>query len=116
MLLNIIIAPFQYDDYDYHTGDPMLDREYERQMSGQNGKGADFNAYIPEPVKKFLVDLRENIAEGNTFEVANLYENSFPKLTEQFFKSSPWPEAETVSPYVQDDPLFIILYRELYYR
>ena len=29
---------------------------------------------------------------------------------------SPWPEAEEVAPYVNDDPIFLNLYRELYYR
>ena len=50
------------------------------------------------------------------YEVNNLYETAFPKLTDQFFKASPWPEAEDVSPYVNDDPIFLNLYRELYYR
>ncbi len=102
----------QYDDYEYgHTGDPMRDLEYERQASE-----GSFNQYIPEPVKKFLAHFRDMISEGNAFEIANLYENGFPKLTEQFFKSSPWPEAEIVAPVVQEDQLFLILYKELYYR
>ncbi len=86
----------QYDDYDQyggHTGDPMLDREYERQQSGDT-----FNQYIPEPVKNFLAHFRDCVAEGKAFEIANLYENAFPKLTDQFFKTSPWPEAEIVAP------------------
>jgi hypothetical protein len=29
---------------------------------------------------------QEMIKEGNIFEVNNLYETTFPKLTEQFFK------------------------------
>ena len=28
-----------------------------------------------------------------------------------FFKASPWPEAEDVAPYVNDDPIFLNLYR-----
>ena len=40
----------------------------------------------------------------------------FPKLTEEHFKSSPWPDAEEVSPLVDDDQPFLILYKELYYR
>ena len=101
----------QYDDYDNygHTGDPMLDREYERQHSG-------FNEYIPDQVKKFLIHFRAMINEGDSFEIASLYETSFPKLTDQFFKTSPWPEAEIVAQYVQEDQLFLILYKELYYR
>merc|ERR1719429_255428 len=54
--------------------------------------------------------------EGNVYEVNNLYETSFPKLTDQYFKASPWPEAEDVAPYVNDDPIFLNLYRELYFR
>lgn len=35
---------FQYEDYDYgHTGDPNLDREYEKQHSSV--------AYVPEQVR-----------------------------------------------------------------
>jgi hypothetical protein len=30
--------------------------------------------------------VQEMIKEGNIFEVNNLYETTFPKLTEQFFK------------------------------
>ena len=41
---------------------------------------------------------------------------TFPKLTEEYFKSSPWPDAEEVAPIVQEDQLFLILYKELYYR
>jgi len=41
---------------------------------------------------------------------------SFNKLTDRFFKSSPWPEAETVAKVVHGDQLFLILYKELYYR
>lgn len=67
-------------------------------------------------MKKFLVFFRQCLHEGNAFEVANLYENTFPKLTEQYFKQSSWPEAEVVAPLVDNDMLFLILYRELYYR
>jgi len=88
-----------------HTGDPMRDMEYER------------IAYtVPEQVKKFLQYFRDMITEGNVYEVNNMYENSFPKLTEQYFKSSPWPDAEDIAPHVEDDPIFLNLYRELYYR
>ena len=105
----------QYEDYDYApTGDPMRDREFD---NGGAGGGDHFDSYIPEPVKKFLLDLRDHISAGNVFETSNLYENTYPKLTEEFFKSSAWPEADTVEQYVGgDDSLFLILYRELYYR
>jgi len=90
----------EYSGYG-HTGDPTLDR---------------MEFALPEQVKKFLQYFQDMIKEGNVYEVNNLYENSFPKLTDQFFKASPWPEAEDVSPYVNDDPIFLNLYRELYFR
>jgi len=100
------------DDYDYdygggHTGDPNLDREYDRQFSSE---------FIPDQVKRFLTYFRDMINEGNTFEVANLYENSWPKLSDEYFKTSSWPEAHEIAPFVQEDSLFLILYKELYFR
>jgi translation initiation factor 3 subunit L len=71
---------------------------------------------VPDQVKKFLQYFQDMIKEGNVYEVNNLYENSFPKLTKQFFKTSPWPEAEDIAGYVADDPIFLNLYRELYFR
>lgn len=50
------------------------------------------------------------------FEVQNLYENSFPKLTEQYFKQESWPDENAVAHIVDNDPVFLILYKELYYR
>ena len=60
---------------------------------------------VPEQVKKFLQYFQDMIKEGNVYEINNLYENSFPKLTEQFFKTSPRAEAEDIGGYVADDPL-----------
>jgi len=101
-----------YDDEDYggpgHTGDPMLDREYDRQFSDRD--------FVPDAIKRFLSYFRDMINEGNTFEVANLYENSWPKLSEEYFKSSSWPDADEIAPFVQDDNIFLILYKELYFR
>jgi len=90
----------EYSGYG-HTGDPNLDR---------------LDYAVPEQVKKFLQYFQDMIKEGNVYEVNNLYETSFPKLTDQYFKASPWPEAEDVAPYVNDDPIFLNLYRELYFR
>ena len=90
----------EYSGYG-HTGDPVQDR---------------LDYAVPDQVKKFLQYFQDMIKEGNVYEVNNLYENSFPKLTDQYFKSSPWPEADDIAPYVNDDPIFLNLYRELYFR
>jgi len=94
------------DEYTYgHTGDPNLDREYERM---------DYS--VPDQVKKFLGYFQEMIRERNIYELNTLYETSFPKLTDQYFKTCPWPEAEEILPYVKDDPIFFFLYKELCFR
>ncbi|XP_068618641.1 eukaryotic translation initiation factor 3 subunit L [Battus philenor] len=94
-----------YGDYEPHTGDPQYDLEYDRSYYK-----------MPEMVKKFLVYFRNMITEGVTFEILNLYENSFPKLTEQFFENTPWPDESEVASIVDNDHVFMILYKELYYR
>jgi len=95
------------DEYSYgHTGDPNLDREYERMEYA-----------VPDQIKKFLTYFQDMIREKNVYELNNLYENSFPKLTEKFFKKSAWPEAEEIMPFIkQDDPIFVYLYKELCFR
>ena len=79
MIIALTFPEMSYSDDDYyddeygygHTGDPNLDRlEYA----------------LPEQVKKFLQYFQDMIKEGNVFEVNNLYENIFPKLTDQYFK------------------------------
>ena len=40
----------------------------------------------------------------------------FNRLTEKFYQKAPWPDAESIAPIVNNDPHFLILYRELYYR
>jgi len=95
--------------YDAHTGDPRMDAEFEYQATQKN-------FIIPEVIKNFLTYFQKCIHDQNVFDVQNAYENGFNKLTDRFFKNSPWPDAEVVAPVVQNDQLFLILYKELYYR
>jgi len=100
--------PYVYNgalEYDSHPGDPHADSDYERQS---------YN--IPEMVKKFLTYFRNCISEGLIFEIQNLYETSFPKLTEQYFEKKPWPDEADVARLVDSDQVFLILYKELYFR
>ena len=45
-----------------------------------------------------------------------MYENSFNKLTERYFKNQPWPAVELISPFVNNDTTFQLLYKELFFR
>ena len=51
---------------------------------------------IPEPVVQFLKELEEHVENGDEGEIHNLYENTFNKLTDQFYKQRRWPTVEMV--------------------
>ncbi|CAH1398849.1 unnamed protein product [Nezara viridula] len=71
---------------------------------------------VPEGVKEFLTYFRDAIRKGMIFEIQNYYENIFPKMTEKHFENRPWPDESAVARFVESDPVFLILYKELYYR
>lgn len=58
---------------------------------------------IPEAVKNFLSYFRRVINEGLIFEIQNMYENIFPKLSDQHFDKKPWPDEMDVAPLVDND-------------
>ncbi|XP_074000255.1 eukaryotic translation initiation factor 3 subunit l [Rhodnius prolixus] len=93
-------------DYEPHSGDPAADLDYENRQYYK----------IPESVKNFLVYFNNVIREGLVFEIQNLYENNFPKLTEQYYEKRSWPEESEVAAIVGNDRVFSILYKELYFR
>ncbi|KAK2171576.1 hypothetical protein NP493_1041g01018 [Ridgeia piscesae] len=103
----------QYDVYRYYgnTYDAPVDSRQDFDQQYQNK-----TFIMPDVIKNFLIYFHKCITEQNVYEIQNAYENGFNNLTERFFKNSPWPEAEIVAPVVQNDTLFLILYKELYYR
>uniref|UniRef100_A0AAY4DX66 Eukaryotic translation initiation factor 3 subunit L n=1 Tax=Denticeps clupeoides TaxID=299321 RepID=A0AAY4DX66_9TELE len=114
--------PLQYDpysyhnDYDLHTGDPKADLAYERQYEHQQTYHV-----IPEVIKNFLQYFHKTISDLIDQKVYELQANRaivscWNKLTDRFFKTSPWPEAEAIASLVGNDAVFLILYKELYYR
>ncbi|KAK6169058.1 hypothetical protein SNE40_020183 [Patella caerulea] len=97
-------------DYESHTGDPQQDLEYERQYHSSS-------FIVPEVIKNFLLKFQGHILDQNLYEIQDAYENGFTQLTESFFKTSPWPEADSIAPIIaKEDPIFMILYRELHFR
>ncbi|KAG0052632.1 hypothetical protein BGZ83_002348 [Gryganskiella cystojenkinii] len=71
---------------------------------------------IPEVVKNFILYFHRNVTENNVHELHAIYEHSFNKLTEKFYAKESWPEPEAISALVNDDQVFLTLYRELFYR
>ncbi|EJD37675.1 hypothetical protein AURDEDRAFT_116753 [Auricularia subglabra TFB-10046 SS5] len=73
-------------------------------------------AAIPDVVKRFLISFHRAVREHNVPEISAAYDAGWNKLTEKYYAKTEWPDPELVAPLVGDDPLFLILYRELYYR
>lgn len=89
-----------------HTGDPNLDRQYEMKALQQ----------IPEGVEKYLKNFQEAIFNGDVYEIETLYENGWNILSERHFTNESWPSPEVVQKLVGEDQIFLILYKELYFR
>jgi translation initiation factor 3 subunit L len=73
---------------------------------------------IPDAVDHFLGRLLKAVETRNIAELNQLYEDDYNKLTEKHYKNtnSRWPSVDAVKEQVSPHPLFLILYRELYYR
>ncbi len=83
--------------------------------SAEQKSGGSF-AEVPQVVSQFLQYMYQKFLERNVSELHTLYEQTFSTLSERYFKASTWPSVETVSPLVDHDETFLLLYKELYYR
>lgn len=75
---------------------------------------------IPDAVDHFLGVLNQYVQERKTAELHKLYEDTFNKLVDKHYKNTKLPSAATVAAELSiEDPnnsLFMILYKDLYYR
>ena len=54
--------------------------------------------------------------ERNIPEIQSMYEVSWAKLSDRYFKAAPWPSVQLIADAVDHDHVFCLLYSELYYR
>lgn len=54
--------------------------------------------------------------ENKLDQIQQNYDTNFTILTDRHYKNTRWPEASVIAPLCQNDGVFIILYKELYYR
>ncbi|KAJ7100599.1 eukaryotic translation initiation factor 3 subunit 6 [Mycena belliarum] len=102
-----------YDDTLFQQ--PQIDEVTLMAMQQHMAQQAAF-AQIPDVVKGFIVHFHQAVLDNNLPEITVAYESGWNKYTEKFYARTEWPEAEIIAPLVNDDPIFLILYRELYYR
>lgn len=95
---------YSQDDFDEEFQEEIIEKQFKQE------------AKIPENVKKFILQFHKILVDQSYYELNVIYENIFNKLTDQYYQKQPWPEAEVIAPLVENDSLFLILYKELYYR
>ncbi|KAH3670284.1 hypothetical protein WICMUC_004937 [Wickerhamomyces mucosus] len=72
---------------------------------------------IPEQIVQFINSFYKAYLDNNVYELHGCYESQFNKLTDNFYSKSKWPNPiNEIGPLVNNDPIFIVLYSEVYYR
>lgn len=80
----------------------------------RDDKPADF--LLPETVKSWFSHMYTHLISGNVTEMTRLYDREFHSLTNNYFKQASWPEPSAVESLVDQDPTFLLLYRQIYFR
>ncbi|THG92906.1 hypothetical protein EW026_g8167 [Hermanssonia centrifuga] len=112
--LNIAIGNYGQNGL-YDDAQPRIDESTLLAVQHQVAQQAAL-AQIPDAVKRFIVHFHQAVLDNNLSEITVAYESGWNRLTEKFYAKTEWPEAEIIAPLVNDDQIFLILYRELYYR
>lgn len=71
---------------------------------------------VPKLVQDFCVFFYVHIRERNIREIYSMYSHTFPTLSDRFFKGGSWPRAEAIAHLVDNDHVYLALYKELYFR
>ncbi|KAI0746732.1 eukaryotic translation initiation factor 3 subunit 6 [Daedaleopsis nitida] len=112
--LNLAIGTYGQNGL-YEDAQPRIDEATLLAVQQQMAQQAAF-AQIPDVVKRFIAHFHQAVLDNNLAEITVAYESGWNRLTEKFYAKTEWPEAEVIAPLVNDDQIFLILYRELYYR
>lgn len=71
---------------------------------------------VPDAVRSYIRDFQHAIEKQNIPMILQYYETDWNKMTERYYKSSPWPHWSNIEHIVGQDNVFILLYKELYFR
>ncbi|CDW56618.1 Paf67 domain containing protein [Trichuris trichiura] len=77
---------------------------------------------VSDEVRSFLRQLKRSLRDQNAQEILTLYEYGFTDLTERFCGEAALPDEKVVISVTASDPsnvydsIFVVLYKELYYR
>ncbi len=72
-----------------------------------------------DAVKSFITHFYRAIQNAKIFEITHDYEFGWNMLSEQYFKTTTWPSVDNIESMIPNEsmkPIFLILYKEMYYR
>jgi len=110
-----------------------MDNEYDQGYGMEPGSMMSQN--MPDQVANFLREFQywihrdvyvqnnqggyepdASVRQEKLNEIQTCYEYKFSKFSEGFYKDESWPHADAVSQLVEGDEVFLMLYKELYFR
>jgi translation initiation factor 3 subunit L len=74
---------------------------------------------LPEDVKKYVIFFyREFFKANNSGVIESLYEAGHKRLSDKYFgeQAQSWPSGETIAPLVEKNAVFLLFYKELFFR
>jgi hypothetical protein len=81
------------------------DGTFRRRRYGDEGAEETSYATVPEAVKSFVLTFNQCLHDQNVYDVQSMYEISFNKLTDKYFKTVPWPSASSIAGLVDNGAL-----------
>merc|ERR1712166_797245 len=78
--------------------------------------GEQLQYEMHDTVKNFIKFFYDKVRARSLYEIQDVYETTWHKLTERFYKNDPWPSAAAIESLCDGDEVFLMLYNELYYR
>lgn len=97
---------------------PIRLGQYEEKEDRQTVLDQTDATYVPDEIKRFIRDFQAALHKGDLHRVHELYEGEFNKYSEKYYASNPWPPFDLIAQIdgVGNDALFLVLYKEMYYR
>jgi len=71
---------------------------------------------INPTIKNFIFYFHQQIKNRSIDSIRTIYETDWGRMSEKYYKSTPWPQASAISSLVNNDEVFLILYKEMAYR
>jgi hypothetical protein len=77
----------------------------------EGGTGTQASCAHRSIITSVLNHVFVSFRERNIPEIESMYEGSFPKLSDRYFKQGPWPPVDAISDLVDQDHVFCLLYK-----